>query len=135
MEVKERIKRNEEEPRDLDCTIPGREIHRDYAWMDVKDWGLDSGLVLTSAHKGVYVPPRADDGKAGTLVVIDKRSTFERLIAHGRESGHVGLIMCDDDIMAPEGSRVLRLLRKKDQLGARCREPYFREVKEEEDDE
>lgn len=135
MEVKERIRRKEK-PRDLDCTIPGREIHKDYAWMDVKDWGIDSKLVLTSAQKGVYTPPRADDGKAKTLVVIDKRSTFERLIAHGRESGHLGLIMRDDYVLAPEGSRVLMLLRKKkDQLGAKCREPYFREVKEDEDDE
>lgn len=135
LEVKERIRRNEEKPRDLDCTIPGREIHKDYAWMDVKDWGIDSKLVLTSAQKGVYTPPRADDGKAQTLVVIDKRSTL-RDLSHTEGNGHLGLIMRDDDVLAPEGSRVLMLLRKKkDQLGAKCREPYFREVKEDEDDE
>ncbi|KAM0823531.1 hypothetical protein ACQ4PT_070813 [Festuca glaucescens] len=120
MEVKRRISRNEKE-RDLDCTIPGKEIDKDYAWKDTKDWGVDSNLVLTAAATGVYTytPPSAVSVKATAMEVGVKRKRFENLIAQGMERGHVGLIMREDSVVAPKGGELLRRLKNgKHRLGA-----------------
>ncbi|KAM0875186.1 hypothetical protein ACQ4PT_036964 [Festuca glaucescens] len=137
MEVKKRILRNEA-ARPLECTIPGKEIAEDYAWKDIKDWGVDSKTVLAAAESGVYTytPLNAVSGKAKAMEVGVKRQRFESLIAQGMERGHVGLIMREDSVVAPEGGELLRRLKNsKHQLGLTFREPNFRPAHPDELDE
>lgn len=123
LEVKERILRNRH-PYPLDCNLPGRERTQGVAWTEITDWGTDCSDALEAVNDGEFIAHTPKNGyatKARPVIM-----TFGELISQDEESGHLCLLMRDDEILAPKGCPLLVTLEKKGlKLGAQVPDPGF----------
>lgn len=123
LEVRRRIL-DKQPPYPLDCNLPGRERTQEMAWTEITDWGTDCSDALKAVKDGEYIANTPENGyttKARPVIM-----SFGELISLDKESGHLGLLMRDDRILAPNGCPLLSKLEKKGlTLGPQVADPGF----------